>query len=125
MNTHDAIVAFSQCEKIKSGLIWLSQSLNFLPGLSEPAKPGAEQVLKALLGMIANEIQIIRRHNKDEFWQKTEKKLEVAMVMMNSGVPQEAGYHISQALSQVTTIGQRAMSHLKAEGLLTSGGPTN
>jgi len=38
--------------------------------------------------------------------------------MINSNVAHEAGYHLTQALTQVTTIGQRSMTILKDDGLL-------
>jgi len=39
-------------------------------------------------------------------------------VMMNSGVLSEATFHIVQAISAVTTIGQRSMEFLIREKLL-------
>ena len=45
MKVRDAIMAFSQSEKIKAGLIWVSQSLQFLKTLPEPEKRGAEKSL--------------------------------------------------------------------------------
>jgi hypothetical protein len=47
-----------------------------------------------------------------------EKNIDTAMVMIDSSVAHEAGYHLTQALTQVTTIGQRSMSILKDNGLL-------
>jgi hypothetical protein len=38
--------------------------------------------------------------------------------MINSNVAHEAGYHLTQALTQVTTIGQRSMSVLKNQKLI-------
>jgi hypothetical protein len=38
--------------------------------------------------------------------------------MINSNIAHEAGYHLTQALTQTTTIGQRSMSILTDEGLL-------
>jgi len=39
MNTREAIMAFSQSEKVKSGIIWVSQALELLRGLPTPEKP--------------------------------------------------------------------------------------
>jgi hypothetical protein len=47
-----------------------------------------------------------------------DKSIDTAIVMINSKVVHEAGYHLTQALTQITTIGQRSMSLLKDEGLL-------
>jgi hypothetical protein len=49
---------------------------------------------------------------------KVEKNIDTAMVMISSGVAHEAGYHLTQALTQVTTIGQRSMTILKDKGHL-------
>ena len=38
--------------------------------------------------------------------------------MIHSGVGPEAVIHLTQALSQVTSIGQRSMSFLQEQGLL-------
>jgi hypothetical protein len=42
----------------------------------------------------------------------------MAMVMIDSQVLHESAFHLTQALSQVTGIGQRSMSVLKQHGLL-------
>ena len=47
-----------------------------------------------------------------------EKDMNTALVMLNSGVAHEAGYHLTQALSKVTNIGQQSMSLLIEKGLL-------
>jgi hypothetical protein len=38
--------------------------------------------------------------------------------MLNSGVAHDSGYHLTQALSKITTIGQQSMSLLVDKGLL-------
>jgi hypothetical protein len=113
-----AIMAFSQSEKIKAGLIWVSQSLQLLNGLQEPERSGAEKVSQAMVGMLAHEIQLGRNMTGDASWEAVSKHLERARVMIDSGVGAEAVVNLTQALSQVTTIGHRSMSMLKEEGLL-------
>ena len=56
MQVNQAIIAFSQSEKLKSGIIWASQIIEMYIALSESEKPGAERVLKTLINMIAAEI---------------------------------------------------------------------
>ncbi len=51
----------------------------------------------------------------DPTWREVEKNIDLALVMLDSGVSQEAGYHLTRALSHVTDIGQRSMSELKGE----------
>ncbi len=44
--------------------------------------------------------------------------MNTALVMLNSGVTHEAGYHLTQALTKVTTVGQQSMTLLTEKGLL-------
>lgn len=118
MEVQDTIIAFSQSEKIKSGLIWVSQALQMLNGLQEPEKRGAEKIAKAIIGMIAHEIQLGKNVTGDVSWDEVLRHIDKALVMINSGVAAEAVVHLTQALSQVTSIGHRSMSFLKGEGLL-------
>jgi hypothetical protein len=68
--------------------------------------------------MIGSEILICKKTAPNELWQAVEKSIDTAMIMINSNVAHEAGYHLTQALTQVTTIGQRSMTILKDNGLL-------
>ena len=118
MNTQEAIIAFSQSEKIKSGLIWMSQTLEMYTGLPGTDRQGAGQVIKTIVGMIAHEVHLAEKITKDPAWHDVEKHIDMALIMINSQVVQESGFHLTRALSQVTGIGQRAMTVLKEEGLL-------
>ncbi len=118
MEINEAIITFSQSEKIKGGLIWASQAVELYKALPETDKPGAEKIIKTLVDMVGSEILICKKTAPNELWLEVEKSIDTAMVMINSGVAHEAGYHLTQALTQVTTIGQRSMSILKNEGLL-------
>jgi hypothetical protein len=118
MHVNQAIIAFSQSEKLKSGLIWASQIIEMYIALSESEKPGAEKVLKTLISMIAAEIHVAKKAAPHDSWPAVEKDINTALVMLNSGVTHEAGYHLTQALTKVTTIGQQSMTLLMDEGLL-------
>ena len=118
MSVKEAIIAFSQSEKIKSGLIWLSLAIEIQKSLSEPERRGAEKSVRTVLSMIGREIQVAEKTAPDASWMDAEKHVDLAMVMMNSGVPTEAVYHMTRALSRVTDIGQRAMALLKDRGLI-------
>ena len=118
MEIPEAIVTFSQSEKIKAGLIWASQAVETYKALPEADKPGAEKIIAAMVSMIGSEILICRKSAPNELWLNVEKSIDTAMVMIHSNVVHEAGYHLTQALTQVTTIGQRSMSILKDHGLL-------
>ena len=118
MEIPEAILTFSQSEKIKAGLIWASQVVEAYKTFPEAEKPGAEKIIAAMVNMIGSEILICRKSAPNELWLKVEKSIDTAMVMIHSHVVHEAGYHLTQALTQVTTIGQRSMSILKDKGLL-------
>ena len=118
MEIDDAIITFSQSEKIKAGLIWASQAVEVYKTLPEVDKVGAEKIIAAIVNMIGSEILICRKSAPNELWTAVEKSIDTAMVMINSNIAHEAGYHLTQALTQTTTIGQRSMSFLKDKGLL-------
>ena len=118
MEIPDAIITFSQSEKIKAGLIWASQVVEAYKTFPETDKAGGAKIIAAIVNMIGSEILICKKSAPDELWLKVEKSIDTAMVMIHSNVVHEAGYHLTQALTQVTTIGQRSMSILKDKGLL-------
>ena len=118
METKQAIISFSQGEKVKSGLIWCSQCVQMAQNLPPMEKAGAVKVLQALVAMIANEVQLARHAGKDQLWLEVDRNLNTARVMIESGVMEEATYHFTQTLSQVNRISQKAMTHLVDTGLL-------
>lgn len=119
MEAKQAIISFSQSEKIKSGLIWSSQCVQVGQNLSKEAKQGAVQMIRTLVAMMATEVQLARQVSGDHVWLEVEKILNTARIMIDSGVSEEATHHFTQALSQVNRIGQRAMTALMDKGLLT------
>jgi hypothetical protein len=118
MNTKSAIIAFSQSEKIKAGLIWASQTLEANMGISEPEKRGSERIISVLLNMIASEIDVVMKVAPHERWPMVMKHIETAGVMVNSNVAHDATFHLSKALSQVTSIGHESMTVLAENDLV-------
>ncbi|MBT3256445.1 MAG: hypothetical protein HN366_08320 [Deltaproteobacteria bacterium] len=118
METSQAIMAFSQSEKVKTSLICASQSLQLLTGLPFPEKEGAQKVIRMNIEMMRQEIQLARNLSGDESWDEIEKSIGKAVVMIDSGVAPESVAHLTRALSQVTSIGHRSMTVLKEKGLL-------
>ena len=116
MNVQAAISALSQGEKIKAGLIWASQSIAMLGGLDGLERSGGLRVVKALCAMIGHEVALVRAVTGDSAWEGVLPSLETALVMMESGVPEEATAHLSTALSRTTGILQQAMERLQEEG---------
>ncbi|MCP4690173.1 MAG: hypothetical protein GY859_19125 [Desulfobacterales bacterium] len=118
MKNQEAVMAFSQSEKIKAGLIWVSSSLEVLVALPEPEKIGAEKMIKLTIGMLADEVRLAGKLTNEDHWGEADKHMDKALVMINSGVAHDAGFHLTRALSQVTTIGQRAMTFLRERDLI-------
>ncbi len=118
MHTREAILSFSQSEKIKAGIIWLSQALELLNGLPEKNRRNAERVARVFLSSMLRDVHLSVRVSGDEAWREAEKNIDLALVMLDSGVARESTYHITRALGAVTAVGQRAMKQLKDNGLL-------
>ena len=118
METDKAIMAFSQSEKIKAGIIWISQTLNILQALSGAEKKGGERVISTMINMVGQEIKLAKTVVGDDAWDEIDPYIDRAVLMINSGVGHEATMHLSKALSKVTNIGQQSMSVLKEEGLI-------
>jgi hypothetical protein len=118
MTIGEAVTALTQSEKIKTGIMWINQDLEILSALPEPEKLGAERVIRTNLHMLYNEVTLAVRLAHPEVWEAVQKSVNDAVVMANSGVIQEVGFHLTQAVSQVTTVSQRCMTLLKEEGVL-------
>ena len=118
MQIQHAVMAFSQSEKIKSGLVWASQIIELVHGLPVSERPGSEKMVRTLINMIAQEIRLAKNVTSDEAWDEVEKHMDQAMVMINSGVTADSVLHLTRALSHVTSVGHRSMSFLKDHGIL-------
>lgn len=111
-------MAFSQSEKIKAGLIWVSQIIEFMGGLSGEQKSGVQKSVIVLLRMVAQETALAKALTGHEDWKVSEGHIEKALVMLDSGVEEEAMLQIARALSKVTNVGQQAMTQLQESGHL-------
>jgi hypothetical protein len=118
MDSKEAILAFTQSEKIKAGIIWVTQALAFLIRLPEKNRRSGERMAHVFIGSLLHDVHLASRVAADQKWREVEKNVDLALVMLDSGVASEAGYHLTKALSCVTDIGQRSMSYLKKENLL-------
>ncbi|HAO20940.1 MAG: hypothetical protein BWK80_44590 [Desulfobacteraceae bacterium IS3] len=115
MNIREAVIAFSQSEKIKSALIWVSNAVQSL----QPADlPGGEKIITLFAEMAAAEFHVARRMAPDERWANAQRSMDTALVMLHSGAAQDAVFHLTKALSEVTGVAQQAMSLLKDQEIL-------
>ena len=118
MTLQKAVVAFTQSEKIKSGIIWLSQALEMVARMPENHRRGAEKTARVFMSLMLQDIHLARKLTREPSWEDAEKDIDLALVMLDSGVAHECNYHLTRALSRVTDIGQRSMTVLRGEGLL-------
>ncbi|MFO7987161.1 MAG: hypothetical protein R6U38_14990 [Desulfatiglandaceae bacterium] len=118
MEIQEAIMAFSQSEKIKSGIIWTSQALELMGSLPGAEKEGANRLIKLKMDVLVQEIRLAANIAANPYWQDIEKDMDKALVMINSGVAADSVSLLTQALSKVTSIGQRSMTLLKEKHLI-------
>jgi len=109
---------YMQAEKIKSALIWVNHLTEALKGLAPGDQKGAEEMIRTMVHMIASEIYLSKNMLASDAWGQAEKKIELALVMINSGVAYESSHPITQALSQVTSICHRSAQILKENNLI-------
>jgi hypothetical protein len=118
MDTRTAIIAYAQSEKIKSGLIWICQLAEMTKGLNGEQRIAGENIVQSMIAFVANEANLAKKIAYDQSWEEIERCIEKARVMLHSGVFEEVTYHLTQALSQTTGIGQKSMSYLLENGLI-------
>jgi len=118
METKKAMAGFSESEKVKAGILWLSHCLEIFSHLTEADKRGAQKIIKVMIDQVAGEIELAERLSGDATWKDAAKHMNTAIVMVNSGVAAEAGFHLTRAMSHVTSVGQRCMTLLKERGVL-------
>ena len=118
MNTRQAVLAFSQGEKVKAGLIWASQLIGTLDSVFGGERYETRQVGIALIEMIRQDVGLAKRVADDGRWEDVDNAIEKALTMISSGVMAESVRHLTKALSHVTTIVQRAMEFLNEKGIL-------
>jgi hypothetical protein len=118
MKTSEAILSLSQSEKVKSGLIWATQLMQMREASPAEQRGAADRTVEALIGMIGHETRVIRNITGEKDWQDAESSINMALVMIRSKVPEEANFHLTKAMTHVTSLGYRAMTALKERGLL-------
>ncbi|MDD3991882.1 MAG: hypothetical protein RBR20_10825 [Desulfobacterales bacterium] len=118
MNHRQNIASFTLSDKIKSGLIWASTACDQAAGFEGLTRQGAVAVAENLLSMVLNETVLVRQASGNTEWDEAMRLMDKARVMIRSGVPAEASFHLTRALSVVTSIGRQAGEALRQQGLL-------
>ena len=112
-----SVLTYAQCEKVKSGLLWVSQLADQLAAMSDVTRQHGVPLLRTLAQRVGDEALLAGRITGDPHWRQICQKINMALVMIDSGVPQETTYHLTQALTQVTRLGGRAAVLLEENGL--------
>ena len=108
-----AVAAYAQSEKVKSGLIWTCQLAEQVTAMTAQDRPKGAILLKTLARAVADESELAARVTGDRRWHEVRQKINLALVMIDSGVPQETAFHLTRALSRVTHIGGEAARRLR------------
>ncbi|MDJ0781983.1 MAG: hypothetical protein QNJ22_08420 [Desulfosarcinaceae bacterium] len=119
------ILAYTQSEKVKAGLIWLSQGLLQFPDASAPRQRAAETLSLSILAMIRDEVQLGWRLTREIAWQKADEHLQQAAAMIHSGVAHDAPWHLTLALRHITAVGQAAHRRLADRGATEPDAPSS
>ena len=116
------ILAYCQSEKVKAGLIWMSQGMLQFQG-RPAARPGAaEELALSILAMLRDDIQLGWRLTGEEAWQRADEHVQRAVAMIHSGVAHDAPWHLTLALRRITALGEAAHARLEGEASNRSGG---
>jgi hypothetical protein len=107
------ILAYTQSEKVKAGLIWLSQALLQFDDKTPSRSSAAEKLALSILTMIRDEVQLGWRLSGEEAWLQAEAHLQRAAAMIHSGVAHDAPWHLTLALRKVTALGQATHRRLE------------
>jgi len=117
IDVKQAVTSYAQSEKVKSGLIWICQMADQVAAMTGPGRQQGLILLQTLTHMVADESDLAGRITGDRRWHEIGQKMNMALVMIDSGVPQETAFHLTQALTRVTGIGGQAASVLRENGL--------
>lgn len=118
MEMDKTIISFSQSEKLKAGILWVSNALQIVESLQGGEKKGAEKIISVMINMMVQEVRLAGLVSGFRTWSEIEPDMDQAVMMIESGVSQEAVMRLTKALSKVTNIGQQSMTALKENNLL-------
>jgi hypothetical protein len=112
-----AVLTYAQSEKVKSGLIWVCQVSEQVATMDDANRHHGVRLLSTLTHLVGDESLLASRITGDRHWLEIKQKIDMALVMIQSGVPQETSFHLTQALTRVTRLGGQAAALLKEKGM--------
>ena len=113
-----AIICFQYVERIKSELIIAAKLLGEIGELKGNEVAGARKVMSSLLDALHAETRMAQNVLGLRDFEEAALKLTEAAEKMRTEEYSEAIKRIAEAISHVTTSGQKAMQTLKEKGLL-------
>ena len=118
MDTSTALKCLIQFEKIKSAILCCQQCGQQWETLLPHEQKGAARLMQVMVAQIDREVSLAQRYNSRGQWTEVGKALDMAAVMISSGVAQEASFHLNQALRILMSCAEEAARILRREGLL-------
>ncbi|WP_419662222.1 hypothetical protein Dvar_26720 [Desulfosarcina variabilis str. Montpellier] len=115
--SRQAVITYAQSEKVKSGLIWVCQVSEQVAAMDDAARQHGMRLLRTLAQLVGDEALLAGRITGDRHWLEINQKINMALVMIQSGVPQETSFHLTQALTLVTRLGGQAAALLQEKGM--------
>jgi len=118
MDTSTALKCLIQLEKIKTVILCCQQCGQQWETLPPHERKGAERLLHILVAQIDREVGLARHYDPQGQWAEVGKALDMAAVMISSGVAQEVSFHLSKALKILMSCAEKAARVLHRDGLL-------
>lgn len=113
-----AIVCFQHAELIKSELIIAAKLLDRISALSDDELSGASKLYSYFLEALKGEVNIASNVSGQQDFEKAGRKVGEAADKAHYFHYEEAMNLLSEAISSITTSGQKAAEVLKGKGLL-------
>jgi hypothetical protein len=112
------ILSFMYAERLKSALIITGKLLHALSDLKEGERAGGLKMFSIFIKGVTSEMRLAANVMEDSDWHGLSGQLNLMEGYARLGQREAAQQELSRTLSRVTTLGGRAMTSLKKEGLL-------
>jgi hypothetical protein len=112
------ILGFMYAERLKSSLIITGELLHALSELKEGERAGGLKMFSFFIKGVTSEMELAAKVMEDSDWHGLSGQLNLMEGYALLGQMEAAQQELSNTLSGVTTLGGRAMTHLKEAGLL-------
>lgn len=116
--TKKDILGFMYAERLKSALIITGQLLHALSDLKEGERTGGLKMFSLFIKGVTSEMRLAANVMEDSDWHGLSGQLNLVEGYARLGQIEAGQEELSHTLSRVTTLGGRAMTSLKKEGLL-------